>query len=140
MAGPRFANEADLNDPKQVLAWVLADFPKVGKTQPYPPPPEVLLPHLSQWLTDLGVFYDPERAVIKKVRTESGVDFIPVGEDDPVVESEPDSVIELLRTVDPGFADTIEAMSPDQRKAEMLARREMFEDAIKVLRDLGGGE
>lgn len=140
MSNPRFMEQADLDDPSQVFAWLIADWPKVGETQPYPAPPVALLPSLSQWLVDMGCVFDPDKAVLRKVRTDDGVDFIPVDDPDPVLKDsgEPDTVIELLRTVDPALAEHIENMPPEKRKAEMLVRRSMFEDAVQVLRDLGG--
>lgn len=54
----------DMSDPQQALAWALGSMPShQAQGQPVPIPPKVV-PSWSEFLTALGLVYDPDRQTL----------------------------------------------------------------------------
>lgn len=65
---PDYADEVkDPNDPRQVLAWGLTEWPAFGKQMPMPTV-KMMAPYQSEHLSALGWRHHPELAVRWKVR------------------------------------------------------------------------
>lgn len=142
VAVPRFPDEADLDNPQEMFAWLFSGWPHVGESRPYPQAPDPFIPHHSQLAYDLGFRYHPELATVKKVRDKSGYGYkyIPVGDPDPVLPkpaAEPeDEVVAMLQEVDPALAKHIAGLSEDERRAELKAREPDFKKSLAVLQRL----
>lgn len=149
MPVPEYLSDANLDDPREALAWVFAQWPKVGESQPYPAAPRPLLGPHSEFAYALGVRVHPELATLKKVPGENGSPvFIPVDEPDPVpaAGSAGDVSVEvlgLLAQVSPEMAARVAAMTPDEREKAVEDNRAAFEQAVSALAELQdkfGGE
>lgn len=140
---PVYMKDANLDDPQQFAAWALSNWPGVEKSQPYPAAPAPLLPYHSQLLWDLGFRCHPELAVIKKVPGPKHLPvFIGVDEPDPEPEdtqAEEADLKALLNRVDPDLVRNLASLSPEERENELISRKAAFDEAIEVLRKIGGG-
>jgi hypothetical protein len=144
---PRFARDADLDDPQQHLGWLFADWPKVGKSQPYPSAPKPLLPHHSEWAYRLGFRFHPELAeLVKTVDGDGQIVFASVDEAaelDAARMSPEVEVRDLLAQVNPELASTVDGLSDGERAdmlAEFEARLRESLDTLAQVRDMLGGD
>ena len=141
---PQYASEADPDNPRECLAWLLTQWPRIegSKTQPYPPPPRPLIPEYSRIAYELGFRYHPELATLKKVPGKDGKPvFISVDEPDPIVEdagdSTADTALQMLAALSPEAAQRIAAMSDAERREVLGSQYENYVEAVAVIEKMG---
>lgn len=147
MAVPRFVEDADLEDPQQHLSWVFADWPKVGKSQPYPSAPKPLLPHHSELAYKLGLRYHPELAeLVKTVDKDGQIVFVSPAEADELRSARPAPEVEvkdLLAKVNPDLASSLGGLSEPERAEKLSEFEDRLKDSLDTLakvRDMLGGD
>lgn len=148
MAIPVFAEDANLDDPREHLAWLFGQWPKVEESQPYPPAPRPMLPFHSEWAYRMGLRFHPELAEIVKVPGPDGFPvFVSREEADTLraqaaevdVEAEVNS---MLQQVDPALAASLQNLSEEERQIKLQEQREELartvETLTKIQEALGG--
>lgn len=139
---PQFPDEVtDFTDPRQALAWALAEWPAFGKQQPMPTN-LILTPFQSEHLSKLGIRFHEDLAVLWKVRDpKTGlavfVDADELAEMEPAEpvkkKSGADSVSEMLERVMDEVAGNVSDLSDEERAAKAAEFAPVFEESMKTL-------
>lgn len=140
---PAFAHEADFDNPRQFAAWAIGQWPKVEKSQPYPPAPRAMLPYHSEFLWKLGFRFHPEKAELVKVMGKDGWPiFVSPEEADKLKAEEmtPDQVqaeaYHLLDQIQPGLAAELDSLTPEQKAAKAKELEANLASSLEVLKQL----
>ena len=139
----------DMSDPQQALAWALGSMPSHQPGgQPVGIPPKVV-PAWSDFLTKLGLVYDPSRQVLFPVVDDkpnpmgwlSPVQWVSREEYDKHEAARAGRVADMeaaLQRMDPGLAQRIADMTDPEKRDAMAAQAVAIGDVLSRIQQQHG--
>ncbi|MEV4155405.1 hypothetical protein AB0J48_20480 [Nocardia salmonicida] len=140
----------DMSDPKQALAWALGAMPSHQPNgQPVPIPPKVV-PSWSEFLTALGLVYDPSRQtlfpIVDEARAPLGwlapVTWVTAEEYEQHEAKRAGKVADMeatLQKLNPGLAQQIADMTDPEKRDAMASQAVVISDILTHIQQQHGG-